>query len=445
MSHLEGPVVDAFYEVALHSWYNKLDPPLPCLAEPYQPPKDSHGQTRYLFQDENPFFDDVEILKAARAARLLLRRQTKDLDALKTHDENGLVMFRDAVQKVVDRQRQHLADWKPGEELNIRAQIAFNELRDFRDRLSMGMVSRPGSRAGSRAPSRRSSTDFHLGKSEFTRSFGNDYKLIPGYTDKETADITAMNAAVTAPLSNSPPPSSITAVGDTPASPKHKRDEQERADNVERGRKGHVLFLDTDAIDGQGRFMDEDLRESPHSATRSKNTRTASPRGGHLPPAEIKQVAPTSTGGDSLAPPLELSTLDTRALSPSTGASILGAPTVAEPENLAGEGVMTPRDIAGAALPLTAQMPHEIDRSTSRTRQTEEIPLSALPPHVVAEIEESSPDSLNPPEGTGSRRMFQLSKKFSEHLSPPSTRCARETDDRRGWCFERSLGYRGGF
>lgn len=32
--HLEGPVVDSFYDMALMSWAEKMDPPLPLLVNP---------------------------------------------------------------------------------------------------------------------------------------------------------------------------------------------------------------------------------------------------------------------------------------------------------------------------------------------------------------------------------------------------------------------------
>lgn len=163
MSHLEGPIVDSFYEVALHSWYNRLSPPLPCMNTPYQPPLDAYGKPRYLFQDHNPYFDDIEILKAAKAARLLLRRQAHDMDLEKGH---GRERLRDAVRKVVDQQREAFEAWKPGEELEKRKEVAMKELRDFRERWAAGMSGVGervmGSRSGSRAPSRRSSTaDVH--------------------------------------------------------------------------------------------------------------------------------------------------------------------------------------------------------------------------------------------------------------------------------------------
>lgn len=165
MSHLEGPIVDSFYEVALHSWYNRLSPPLPFINKPYEPPRDALGNVRYLFSDHNPYFDDIEVLKAARAARILLRRQTKDIDAEKARNaEHGGERFRHTVRKVVDQQRQSLADWKPGEDMHASVQNAMQELREFRDRLASGL---PGStsRAGSRGPSRRaSSTDVRMHK-----------------------------------------------------------------------------------------------------------------------------------------------------------------------------------------------------------------------------------------------------------------------------------------
>ena len=34
MAQYEGPIVDSFYDVALISWHNALNPPLPCLDSP---------------------------------------------------------------------------------------------------------------------------------------------------------------------------------------------------------------------------------------------------------------------------------------------------------------------------------------------------------------------------------------------------------------------------
>ncbi|KAL7418972.1 hypothetical protein Q5752_006656 [Cryptotrichosporon argae] len=185
MSHLEGPIVDAFYEVALHSWHNKLAPPLPCIDKPYQPPRDADGNIRYLFSDANPFFVDIEILKAARAARLLLRRQTKALDE-EQDDSHTRERFRDIVRHAVENQRMSLAQTQEG---------LVRDFRDLRDRIvASGFGSRPNSRPNSRRPS------------------AQDLTKLAHFTDPETAAITAANLHVT-------DDNTSTLVGDSPPSP----------------------------------------------------------------------------------------------------------------------------------------------------------------------------------------------------------------------------------
>jgi len=149
MSHFEGPIVDSFYEIALQSWYNRLSPPLPFIATPYQPPRDENGNIRYRFADRNPYFDDIEVVKAAKAARQLLRDQTKDTDLERDAERQT---FTEAVRRKIDQQRASFATWAPGEQLDMRAQQAMRDLREFRDKWSWNP-----SRAGSRAPSRRPS------------------------------------------------------------------------------------------------------------------------------------------------------------------------------------------------------------------------------------------------------------------------------------------------
>lgn len=157
MSHLEGPIVDSFYEIALHSWYNRLSPMLPCMSKPYQPP--SSG---YLFSDANPFLDDIEVLKAAKAARRLLRQQTQDQDAETARlREEGIPAsdrLRDAILRVVDHQRQNLADWRPAERFDESVQRGMLELREMKERWT-GVAPGGRSRPGSRGPSRRGSAN----------------------------------------------------------------------------------------------------------------------------------------------------------------------------------------------------------------------------------------------------------------------------------------------
>ena len=158
MSHLEGPIVDSFYEVALHSWYNALEPSLPCIGDTYSPPTNASGQVEYLFSDRNPYLADIEVIRAAREARSRLREETLATDAeMSRVPEHGVDRLREAVRRVVDQQRQSLAAWRPGERIDESVQHAFPELREIRDRWAAGMGSTGKSRPNSRGPSRRSS------------------------------------------------------------------------------------------------------------------------------------------------------------------------------------------------------------------------------------------------------------------------------------------------
>jgi hypothetical protein len=47
MVHLEGPIVDSFYDMALLSWANAMDPPLPLLSKQPEYPNE------YKFNHDN--------------------------------------------------------------------------------------------------------------------------------------------------------------------------------------------------------------------------------------------------------------------------------------------------------------------------------------------------------------------------------------------------------
>lgn len=71
----------------------------------------------------------------------------------------------------------------------------------------------------------------------------------------------------------------------------------------------------------------------------------------------------------------------------------------------------------GESLPTSARMPDELNREKQVTGQ--QLNEKALPVHkAVADLEGDKPrqstDSEARPEGTGTKRMFQLSKRFSE-------------------------------
>ena len=54
MTHLEGPIVDSFYDLALNSWHNTLNPPLPMSNSPAsaaKPPTFEAASHNSLFEE----------------------------------------------------------------------------------------------------------------------------------------------------------------------------------------------------------------------------------------------------------------------------------------------------------------------------------------------------------------------------------------------------------
>ncbi|KAL5533428.1 hypothetical protein ACEPAF_5204 [Sanghuangporus sanghuang] len=66
--HLEGPIVDSFYDVALFSWFNKLEPPFPLLSK-------VPARGWYNFGDANKSLQYIDTEFASIAARSLLGKQ----------------------------------------------------------------------------------------------------------------------------------------------------------------------------------------------------------------------------------------------------------------------------------------------------------------------------------------------------------------------------------
>lgn len=119
------------------------------MGQPYTPPLDPETkQPAYHFSHKNPYFDDIEILKAAKAARLLMRKEAKELEREEGNPQSGDRLV-DVVKRAMSERGigQSLAHWAPGEELELMAENAKKEFREFRERWGIG----------SRASSRRQS------------------------------------------------------------------------------------------------------------------------------------------------------------------------------------------------------------------------------------------------------------------------------------------------
>ncbi|GAA5856728.1 hypothetical protein JCM8547_008811 [Rhodosporidiobolus lusitaniae] len=73
MVHLEGPVVDSIYDNIIISFDERFSPPLACLLSPS--PTSDPSLFPYTFSDMNPYLANIDVAKAAKAARILLSRQ----------------------------------------------------------------------------------------------------------------------------------------------------------------------------------------------------------------------------------------------------------------------------------------------------------------------------------------------------------------------------------
>lgn len=104
MCHLEGPIVDSMYDTALISWYKAMDPPLPLLSRPYQPPEGG-----YKFGMENEYAT-THILDGSKGEDLFRQfrekgEQAGDEDAAKTSEEakgDGRVFIAGKYQTITD-------------------------------------------------------------------------------------------------------------------------------------------------------------------------------------------------------------------------------------------------------------------------------------------------------------------------------------------------------
>lgn len=90
MIHLEGAVVESFYDIFLFSWHHKMTPLLPFIVNPPQDQRDHTAKASdFQFQDQNPYLNDIELVKAAKAARKMLQLEKDDDDRLaKLRSEN---------------------------------------------------------------------------------------------------------------------------------------------------------------------------------------------------------------------------------------------------------------------------------------------------------------------------------------------------------------------
>ncbi|KZO91603.1 hypothetical protein CALVIDRAFT_541638 [Calocera viscosa TUFC12733] len=79
MVHLEGPIVDSLFDMAMLSWHNALKPALPSLLGPLSDTSAQRDDGRYKFGKQNPYIACKNIEEASRRARGDLKRQHTEL------------------------------------------------------------------------------------------------------------------------------------------------------------------------------------------------------------------------------------------------------------------------------------------------------------------------------------------------------------------------------
>jgi hypothetical protein len=91
MVHLEGDVVDSIYETFLLSWSTRFRPPLPCMSSPASKVE----RKEFLFSDRNPYLQGIELTKAAKAARAMLRAENEETqpEEERAHSRLGMCLL----------------------------------------------------------------------------------------------------------------------------------------------------------------------------------------------------------------------------------------------------------------------------------------------------------------------------------------------------------------
>ena len=143
MCHLEGPIVDSMYDTALISWYKAMDPPLPLLSRPYQPPEGG-----YKFGMENEYAT-THILDGSKGEELFRQykekgEQARDEDESQTSEEakgDGRVFIAGKYQTITDHISECLRPF--GGKANVEA--ASHQMRATRRQWLLRTSTHPGS------------------------------------------------------------------------------------------------------------------------------------------------------------------------------------------------------------------------------------------------------------------------------------------------------------
>lgn len=113
MIHLEGPIVDSFYDMFLISWNNAFKVPLPFLTSSANSiasnqPTSQSSSREYRFASDNPFLRAVDVVKSAQDARATLNREaeTDRITSASQQQDSGGLGFAAVVRDLMDERKR---------------------------------------------------------------------------------------------------------------------------------------------------------------------------------------------------------------------------------------------------------------------------------------------------------------------------------------------------
>ncbi|KAI7938156.1 hypothetical protein MJO28_015076 [Puccinia striiformis f. sp. tritici] len=137
MTHLEGPIVDSFYDMFLMSWGNRMNPPLPLLTR-----RPSSQPRQYRFGSNNAFLRNIHVVQYTQDARATAPREVKN-DVSVGADRHPDGILNSVITTVCtdpEEERRESRDQHNPEPSGIRFPRVKRGMKDLTDALNVGTI-----------------------------------------------------------------------------------------------------------------------------------------------------------------------------------------------------------------------------------------------------------------------------------------------------------------
>ncbi|GAA5915447.1 hypothetical protein JCM5296_002704 [Sporobolomyces johnsonii] len=131
MSHIEGPIVEAFYDMALLSWNEALNPTLPLLNSPPPP------QREYRFGNDHEHIKSKDIEGAQQSSRRLLKKQHENATAEEAQAE-GAALRQDQLQPKVNENPPSAGTYDEDNTVEANRDASFSDEQAVNQHLNTG-------------------------------------------------------------------------------------------------------------------------------------------------------------------------------------------------------------------------------------------------------------------------------------------------------------------